>query len=163
QSLAAVGGTTPYSWALFAGTLPSGLTLSTSGQIFGTPTTVTASNFTVQVTDSGAPAQTATQALSITVDPIVSSLTLSPTSVVGGVQSSTGTVTLNGPAPAGGAQVLLSSSNTGVATVPSSVTVPAGATSATFTVSTSPVTASSSVAISRSEERRVGKEGTCRR
>ncbi|PYV11686.1 MAG: hypothetical protein DMG23_03555 [Acidobacteria bacterium] len=150
QSLAAVGGTTPYSWALFSGTLPSGLTLSTSGQIFGTPTTVTASNFTVQVTDSGAPAQTATQALSITVDPIVSSLTLSPTSVVGGVQSSTGTVTLNGPAPAGGAQVLLSSSNTGAATVPSNVTVPAGATSATFTVSTSPVSSSTSVAISGS-------------
>src|SRR3989454_6130889 len=39
QGLAAVGGTTPYSWSLFSGTLPSGLTLSTSGQISGTPTT----------------------------------------------------------------------------------------------------------------------------
>ena len=145
QSLAAVGGTTPYTWSLLSGTLPSGLTLSTSGQISGTPTTVGASNFTVQVTDSGAPAQTATQALSIIVGPILSLLALNPTSVVGGLQSSTGTVTLSGPAPAGGAQVTLSSSNTAVASVPSSATVPAGATSATFTVTTSLVLLSTSV------------------
>jgi len=77
----------------------------------------------------------------------LSSLALNPTSVAGG-NSSTGTVTLSGPAPAGGAQVALSSSNTAAATVPSSVTVPAGATSATFTVSTSVVTASTAVTIS---------------
>jgi hypothetical protein len=78
----------------------------------------------------------------------LSSLTLSPTSVVGGAQSSTGTVTLSGAAPAGGAQIALSSSNTAAATVPSSVTVPAGATSATFTVSTSAVASSTTVPIS---------------
>ena len=77
----------------------------------------------------------------------LSSLALNPTSVAGG-NSSTGTVTLSGPAPAGGAQVTLSSSNTAAATVPSSVTVPAGATNATFTVSTSVVTASTAVTIS---------------
>src|SRR6059058_512517 len=59
--------------------------------------------------------------------PAVSSLTLNPTSVTGGTQSSTGTVTLSGPAPAGGAQVMLSSSNA-AASVPSSVTVPAAST-----------------------------------
>jgi len=77
----------------------------------------------------------------------LSSLTLNPTSVVGG-NSSTGTVTLNGPAPAGGAQVALSSSNTTVARVPASVAVAAGATSATFTVGTSVVSASTAVTIS---------------
>ncbi len=77
----------------------------------------------------------------------LSSLALNPTSVAGG-NSSTGTVTLSGPAPAGGEQVALSSSNTAAATVPSSVTVPAAATSAAFTVSTSVVTASSAVTIS---------------
>src|SRR5712691_3377242 len=77
----------------------------------------------------------------------LSSLALNPTSVAGG-NSSTGTVTLSGPAPAGDAQVTLSSSNTAAATVPSSVTVAAGATSATFTVSTSVVTASTAVTIS---------------
>src|SRR5438445_22208 len=63
----------------------------------------------------------------------LSTLSLNPTTVTGG-DSSTGTVTLSGPAPSGGAQVALSSSDTSVATVPSSVTVAAGATSATFTV-----------------------------
>src|SRR5467141_480499 len=75
----------------------------------------------------------------------LSSLSLNPTSVTGG-NSSTGTVTLSGPAPAGGAQVVLASNN-GVASVPSSVTVPAGATSATFPVSTSAVSTSTTVTI----------------
>src|SRR2546427_8971313 len=77
----------------------------------------------------------------------LSSLTLKPTSVVGG-NSSTGTVTLSGAAPSGGAVVTLSSSNTAVARVPPSVTVAAGATSATFTVSTSAVATSTTVSIS---------------
>ena len=81
--------------------------------------------------------------------PSASSLTLNPTSVTGGAQSSTGTVTLSGPAPAGGAQVALSSSN-GAASVPASVTVAAGSTSATFTVSTSTVSTSTTVTISAS-------------
>jgi len=80
----------------------------------------------------------------------LSSLTLNPTTVVGGSQSSTGTVTLSAAAPSSGAQVSLSSSDTTVAQVPSSVTVPAGATSATFTVTTSAVAASTSVTISAS-------------
>jgi hypothetical protein len=77
----------------------------------------------------------------------LSSLALNPTSVTGG-NSSTGTVTLSEPAPAGGAQVVLSSSNTTAATVPSSVTVAAAATGASFTVSTSVVAASTTVTIS---------------
>jgi hypothetical protein len=81
--------------------------------------------------------------------PTLSSLTLNPTSVIGGTQSSTGTVTLSGPAPAGGAQVALSSSN-GAASVPSSVPVPAKATSATFPVNTTAVTASTPVIVSAS-------------
>src|SRR5256886_7112557 len=79
----------------------------------------------------------------------VFSLRLNPTSVVGGVQSSTGTVTLSGLAPAGGAQVTLSSSNA-AASVPSSVTVPAASTTVTFTISTSAVAASTPVTISAS-------------
>src|SRR5205807_1420725 len=77
----------------------------------------------------------------------LSTLSLNPTTVTGG-DSSTGTVTLSGPAPSGGAQVALSSSDTSVATVPSSVTVADGATSATFTVRTSAVSASTTVTIS---------------
>ena len=63
------------------------------------------------------------------------SLTLSPQSVTGG-QSTLGTVTLSAAAPAGGATVSLSSSNPWVTSLPSAVTVPAGQTSAAFTVGT---------------------------
>jgi len=84
---------------------------------------------------------------SSTASPSLSSLALNPASVVGG-NSSTGTVTLSGPAPAGGAQVTLSSSNTTAARVFASATVAAGATSATFTASTSAVAASTLVTIS---------------
>ena len=69
--------------------------------------------------------------------PGVLSLTLSPSTIAGGSGgSSTATVTLNGPAPAGGAVVTLASSNIELAATLPSVTVPAGATSATFTVAT---------------------------
>src|SRR5439155_21258100 len=73
--------------------------------------------------------------------PTLSSIALNPMSVTGG-SPSTGTLTLSGPAASGGAAVSLSSDNTTAATVPASVTVAAGASSATFTVSTSSVTAS---------------------
>jgi hypothetical protein len=77
--------------------------------------------------------------------PTLSSVGLNPTSVTGG-SSSTGTVTLDGPAPSYGAIVNLSSSAS-AAMVPPSVTVASGATSATFTVSTSAVTASTPVTV----------------
>jgi hypothetical protein len=75
----------------------------------------------------------------------LASVTLNPASVVGG-SPSTGTVTLNAPAPSGGAVVTLSSSNPS-ATVPSNVTVAANATTATFTVTTSAVSAVTPVTI----------------
>jgi len=80
--------------------------------------------------------------------PTLSSIALSPSSVNGG-SSSTGTVTLSGPASSGGAVVYLAS-NASAATVPASVTVAAGAPSATFTVNTTAVTASTPVTISAS-------------
>ncbi len=78
--------------------------------------------------------------------PTLSSVSLSPSSVVGGT-SSTGTVTLSGAAPSGGAAVSLSE-NSSATTVPASITVPAGATSANFTVTTASVTATTSATIS---------------
>jgi hypothetical protein len=98
------------------------------------------------LTISGTYGGTKSGALTVTAA-VLSSITLNPTSVPGGA-SSTGTVTLNGPAPAGGATVALSSSNTSAAQVPTSVAVPANATSATFTVSTSSVTSDTTVTIS---------------
>jgi hypothetical protein len=76
----------------------------------------------------------------------LSTLSLNPTAVVGG-NSATGTVTLTSAAPSGGLVVSLSSNNTAAATVPASVTVPAGFTSTTFTVSTNSLTNSQSSTI----------------
>src|SRR6266571_1934460 len=65
-TLAASGGTTPYSWSLASGSLPGGLSLnSTSGVISGTPSASGTSSFTVQVMDSASKA--AQQALSIAI------------------------------------------------------------------------------------------------
>ncbi len=67
-TLAATGGQTPYSWSISAGMLPAGLFLMAStGVISGTPTETDTSNFTVRVSDASS--QTATQALSITINP----------------------------------------------------------------------------------------------
>ena len=69
----------------------------------------------------------------------VASVTLDPSSVTGGSPSA-GTVTLSGPAPAGGLTVSLSSSSAD-STVPTSVTVLSGQTTASFSISTIPYTA----------------------
>ena len=67
QTLAATGGTTPYTWAIASGSLPSGLSLvASTGAITGTPSAVGTSNFTARVTDNVA--ATATKALSIIVN-----------------------------------------------------------------------------------------------
>jgi large repetitive protein len=68
QTLAASGGITPYTWSRISGSLPAGLTLSSGGNITGSPTTTGTSNFTVRVTDNASPTHnTTTRALSITV------------------------------------------------------------------------------------------------
>lgn len=81
--------------------------------------------------------------------PTLSSLTLNPSSVVGG-DAAQGVVLLSGPAPEGGVSVTLSSSNASAASAPPSVTVPAGATGANFTVTTARVAATTSANISAS-------------
>jgi chitodextrinase len=63
------------------------------------------------------------------------SLALNPATVTA-PNPSTGTVTLSGPAPAGGLAITLTSSDTRKARVPATVTVAAGQSSATFTVTT---------------------------
>ena len=77
----------------------------------------------------------------------LTSIAVTPSSVTGG-SSSQGTVTLSSGAPQGGAVVALSVSNPGIASVPASVTIPAGATSATFSVTTTSVSASTATTLS---------------
>jgi hypothetical protein len=74
QALQAIGGTPPYSWSVSSGALPAGLSLSTGGQITGSPTSVGTSSFTIQVTDSAAQPSSNTKSLSLTVDQAGSSV-----------------------------------------------------------------------------------------
>lgn len=68
-SLQVQGGTPGYLWSVASGSLPTGLNLSAAGTITGTPTTSGIASFTVQVTDSGSPAQSQRVPLTLTVDP----------------------------------------------------------------------------------------------
>ena len=123
---------TPASVTVAAGSRTATFTVTTIGVASSTSATITAT-FGVS--------RNATLTISVA---SLSSLVLSPSTVTGG-SSSTGTLTLNGAAPPAGAVISLSSSNTSVAQVPASTTVPAGARSITFTVTTSPVQGTSAL------------------
>jgi Subtilase family/Putative Ig domain len=66
-TLTATGGTSPYAWSITSGSLPAGLSLSSSGTISGTPTTAGSASPTFEVSDSESPAQTKTASLSMTI------------------------------------------------------------------------------------------------
>jgi hypothetical protein len=51
QTLAAAGGTAPYTWAVATGSLPPGITLGNGGNLIGAPTAAGAFQFTIRVTD----------------------------------------------------------------------------------------------------------------
>ena len=103
QTVAATAGLTPYTFTIVVpgtGTLPAGLTLSNAGVISGTPTGLGTSTFTVKVTDSSNPTQSATQNLSIKVDP--APVVITTTSLPNGFVSQTGysaTLASTGGAP----------------------------------------------------------------
>ena len=85
------GGVAPYTYNVSAGTLPPGLiilgssngTPYPSGTIYGTPTAVGTSYFTLKVTDSASPPDVATQNLSITINQ-AGTLTISPSTLNNG-------------------------------------------------------------------------------
>ncbi len=143
------GGGQPVIWSITSGQVPPGLSLCASppAALGGLPTTAGTFTFTVTVTDSQG--SQATEPASITIQPSSStpdSVSLSPACVRGGL-TSTGTIRLSSPAPSGGTVVDLSSDHTSYATVPSNVTVPAGAMSTTFTVNTQPSSLGETVTI----------------
>ncbi|WP_425520907.1 putative Ig domain-containing protein [Xanthomonas hortorum] len=67
QNLSASGGTAPYSFAVTAGVLPAGLTLSAAGVLSGTPTATGSFNFTATATDSGGSPTSGNRAYTLTV------------------------------------------------------------------------------------------------
>ena len=70
DTLLVTGGTPPYTWKLASGQLPGGLALSAAGVVSGTATTASSipAAITLQVQDSGAPAQSKSLATAIRVD-----------------------------------------------------------------------------------------------
>ena len=67
KSLSVSGGVSPYTWSLESGSLPVGLSLSSSGVLSGMPIIDGTDTFTVKVIDSDSPASTVTKEISITV------------------------------------------------------------------------------------------------
>jgi hypothetical protein len=112
------------------------LTLNSDGSFSYTPQASFSgtASFTYEAISAGVTSNIAT--VTITVTPTgLSSATLNPVIVNGGSPTQ-GTVTLSGPASGSGTVVSLASSNPSLAAVSPSVTVAAGSTSATFTVTT---------------------------
>ena len=94
QTVTASGGTGPYTFALTAGALPAGLTLSSGGVLSGTPTGNGVANFTVGATDTVG--NTGSHAYSVNIGTV--SLTVNPASLPAGTQGTaySQTVTASG-------------------------------------------------------------------
>ena len=86
--LAASGGTPSYTWSVISGSVPSGLSLGSTGALSGTPTAAGVFGFTAQVADSGV--LFATKAFSITI--------ISPADTSAASAVTSGWATLNGTA-----------------------------------------------------------------
>jgi hypothetical protein len=87
QTLATIGGTTPYSWTVASGALPPGLVLTNTG-INGTPVTAGTFGFMVQVSDANG--LTAKRVMSITVNTLPRIYTAAlPNGMVGNVYCQT--------------------------------------------------------------------------
>ena len=97
QTLAANGGAGVYSWSIIAGSLPGGLSLSSTGIISGTPTTAGTSSFTVQVADGDG--TKATKALSITVAAASLAITTTSLPAAGAGTAYTATLQASGGQP----------------------------------------------------------------
>ena len=128
-------------------TVPASVTVN-SGSSSATFTINTSAVTTLTAVAISATYNGTVRAVNVLVTPAISSVVLNPSSVVGG-NTSTATVSLSGAAPPN-AVVSLTSSNSAVASVPGTVTIPAGETSAEVTVSTSAVTTTHSPTITAS-------------
>jgi hypothetical protein len=122
-----------------AATVPASLTIpaGASSATFSISTQVVSTDHPLTIS---ATFRTVTKTAPLTVQaPVLSSLSLTPATFIGGCQTSTGKVTLTGKAPTGGLVISLTNGNP-VASMPSSVTVAAGATSASFSITAPAVT-----------------------
>ena len=118
-TLSAQGGTSPYSYAVAAGALPDGMSLSAGGEISGTPSVAGTFNFTVAATDStvgnGAP-YTGMQGYSVTIGQATQAITFG--AQTNQTYASSGTFALNPEATASsGLPVSYSTQTAGVCSI----------------------------------------------
>jgi uncharacterized protein (TIGR03437 family) len=145
-----VGATVNLQSSNSAATVPNGGVIIPSGQTSASFTITTsavtaARTVTITATYGTLPRQSATLTVNPPASATLAGVTVSPGYVTGGT-SATGTVTLGAAAPVGGITVTLKSS-AAAAQVPAFVTVPQGATAASFTISTTHVTSTETVTI----------------
>ena len=132
-----VSATVPATVTIKEGHKSATFKIATSSVALQTPVTLTAT------------VGTATQTATLIVNPVsLVELDIHPSHVKGG-NTSTGLIRLDGPAPAGGLIVTLSS-NSASASVPATVTIPAGQNAVAFTITTAAVTAKTIAEISAS-------------
>ncbi|POH60216.1 beta strand repeat-containing protein [Arthrobacter glacialis] len=94
QSMVAAGGIGPYSYAITAGALPAGLSLSSAGVLSGTPTAGGTFTFDVQATDTGGFTGTRAYSLSVAAPTIGIAPTVMP--AMRALDPVSATVTANG-------------------------------------------------------------------
>jgi hypothetical protein len=132
QQLIATGGQAPYTFAVTSGTPPPGINVSAAGLVSGTPTATGTFNFLVTATDANT--CTGARAYSLVIGaPTQVTIALSPgarTIVVGAGGNFTAIINIAQGTPT---VVTLTSANPSIVTVPPTVTIPAGQTSAPFT------------------------------
>ncbi|HRJ26526.1 MAG TPA: S8 family serine peptidase [Fimbriimonadaceae bacterium] len=107
--------------------------------------------YTVTVSAKGALAPTGSQAFSMAVSVLPSGavgFTIEPDVMVGGVGQAVGRVTLAEPAPKDGALVAIISSDSGLAKVPATITIPEGSSTGSFAIRTFGVLTQRTVTIS---------------
>jgi hypothetical protein len=109
-------------------TVPEGKTSAT----FPIATSKTPVQTDVTVTGVFPAGVTHSSTFTIRASPLPSSITFSPDTVMAG-NAAVGTVTLDGPALAGGVVVALSTDSPTIVRIPSTLAIPAGSTSGTFT------------------------------
>ena len=138
QSSDSITATVPYGVNIPSGQNSASFTITTAAVTAARTVTISATygNFK----------QSATLTVNSPASATLTGVTVSPNRVTGGT-SATGTVTLGAPASAGGTIVSLQSSLPTIAQVPGSVVVQQGATTASFTIQTYPVTSTQTVTI----------------
>ena len=99
-AITATGGTSPYNFAVTAGTLPAGVTLAANGSLGGTPTATGSFNFTITATDANN--FTASRAYPLVISAVAPG---APTGVVATPGDGIASVSFSAPAFNGGSAI----------------------------------------------------------